>query len=315
MEKLTLVKQRIDDYDVVRRMKAHLDESGESIKEVSKKIGAGVSSAVLSTWLRGEYTGDNAAVSDRVLRWLETQDEISRSGAGLPRLDRHVDLGVTDDIHGALAHAQATCDVVLVHGRSGAGKTQALRRFRATRSGVHIVTVTPAVASVAGMLSRVAMAVDAGAKHHSAAAAEAAIIQRLEGRSTLLVVDEAHHLSPRLLDELRCIRDVSGCGLALVGSDELWTALAGSRRCDQITGRIALRIPIGQASETDIRLLAETVLGRGLGEKELKAVRNTARGAGGLHSLRRLLVRAHMIAAAAGSRDISAEHITLALEG
>ena len=315
MEELKLVGQmQNSDRDIAVRMSAWLDEYGMSISEAAKQIGSGVSQATLSTWLRGKYTGDNAAVADRVERWLDTREEMSRTGSGLSGLDRHANLGVTEEIHAALAVAQASGDVVLIHGRSGAGKTQALRRFRSSRSGVHLVTVTAAVATVAGLLTRVAVAVDAGARHHSAAAAEAAIIQRLEGRSALLVIDEAHHLSPKLLDELRCIRDISHCGLALVGSDELWTALAGSRRCDQIVGRIGLRIGLGAVAETDIRLLSETALGRPTSGKELTDIRNSARGAGGLHSLRRLLARAHMIARAAGRDGIAAEDVALAAE-
>ena len=314
MEHAQHVIQLHTDQAIAERMSGWLDASGMSIAEAARQIGSGVSQATLSTWLRGLYKGDNTAVAKRVGRWLDTQEEMARSNAAPSAIDRHIALGVTEEIHASLAYSQAAGDVVLIHGRSGAGKTHALRRFKASRSVVHLVTMTAAVATVAGLLSRVAVAVDAGARHHSAAAAEAAIIGCLEGRSALLIVDEAHHLSPRLLDELRCIRDISECGLALAGSDDLWTSLAGSRRCDQIVGRIALRVGLPAVSESDIRLLTESILGRSAKGGELKTIRNSARGAGGLHSLRRLLARAHMIARAAGRDAISPNDVRLAAE-
>ena len=81
-------------------------------------------------------------------------------------------------------------------------------------------------------------ALGAGAVHRSALAAETAIVDQLRDRDAILIVDEAQHLAPPFLDELRCIRDIARCGLALAGDDLLWTALKGCRCCKQIVGRI-----------------------------------------------------------------------------
>ena len=56
--------------------------------------------------------------------------------------------------------------------------------------------------------------IGAGRHHCSALEAERAIIDRLRDRQALIVVDEAHHLHDKLLDELHIIRDRAGCGLA-----------------------------------------------------------------------------------------------------
>ena len=57
---------------------------------------------------------------------------------------------------------------------------------------------------------------------------ESAVIARLEDRGALVVVDEAHlrqgdraGLRPALLDELRCIRDLAGCGLVLIADNSI----------------------------------------------------------------------------------------------
>ena len=273
-----------------------------------------VSPTVLSKWLRGLYEGDVPAVNAKVARWLETRAEARRRDLAPAGLDRHVDLGVTEDVMAALAHAQAAGDVVLIHGRSGAGKSWAATHYCRQRSAAWRMVATGAIGSVAGLLNRLARTVDAGDGHVSALAAESAVIDRLEGRGALLCVDEAHHLSPRLLDELRCLRDLAGCGLALIGGDELWTTLTRSGRSDQIIGRIGIRLPLGRASDDDVAALARAVLDRAPSAGERKLLVRAATGAGGLHSLRRLLMRAWVVARAEGRDQITSGDLAAAAE-
>ncbi len=305
-----------DDYEAtVAACRAELDAAGLSIAQAAHEMGRGASNATLSKWLRGVYEkGDVPAVTARVATWLQTRAEAARRDMAAAGLDRHVGLGVTEEIEAALGHAQATGDVVLVHGRSGCGKSWAAARYCTGRTAAYRLSVTDAVVTLAGLLGRVAHAVGAGAEHPSALAAETAIVSRLENRGALLVVDEAHHLGPRLLDELRCIRDLAGCGLAMIGGDELWAALASSRRCDQIIGRIGIRLPLGLAAEADVLELARGVLGRAPAKAERKHLIAAARGAGGLHALRRLFARAWVLARAAGHERIAAGDLAAAAE-
>ena len=297
----------------VEACRAEMEATGLSRAQAAREMGRGVSNATLSKWLRGIYEGDVPAVTDRVVAWLATRAEKARRDMGAAGLDRYAELGVTEEIEQVLGHAQATGDVVLVHGRSGCGKSWGMARYCSGRAATHRLAVTGAVVTLAGLLNRVSAVTGAGWGHRSALAAETAIVTCLEGRGALLCVDEAHHLSPRLLDELRCIRDMAGCGLALLGHDALWNTLAKSDHCDQIVGRIGIRLPLVPASDADVRALARQVLGRAPAKGELKQLHAAARGAGGLHALRRLLARAWVIARA-GGRAIGADDIAAATE-
>ena len=114
--------------------RAELDAFGLSHARAAREIGRGVSSATLSRWLAGRYDGDVAAVTARVRRWLETRADARARDLAPAGLDRHAALGVTEEIEAALAHAQAAADIVLIHGRSGAGKSWAAARYCARRS-------------------------------------------------------------------------------------------------------------------------------------------------------------------------------------
>ena len=297
---------------VVSTTLAEMDTSGLSRAQAAREIG--VSSTTLSKWLRGIYEGDVPAVTAQVAVWLETRAEARRRDLAPAGLDRHVDLGVTEDIMMALGHAQAAGDVVLIHGASGRGKSWACAHYCAIRANAWRLEATSAIGSVAGLLNRLSAAIDAGGGHVSGLAAETAVISRLESRGALIVVDEAHHLSVRLLDELRQIRDISGCGLALVGADELWSGLVRSPHCNQIVGRIGIRLPLGLVADADVMTLGRAVLGRAPAATERKLLIRAAAGAGGYHALRRLMMRAFVIARAQRREAIEASDIAAAAE-
>ena len=67
------------------------------------------------------------------------------------------------------------------------------------------LAVSSAVFSLPGLLSLVGEGIGAGRHHTSALEAEQTIIDRLHNRQALIVVDEAHHLRDKRLDELRII--------------------------------------------------------------------------------------------------------------
>ena len=296
--------------DLRARVRAEIERGGISHAQAAREAGRGVSASTLTRWLAGTYPGDEAAVAARLERWLDTRADAARRSP-VAGLDRHAETGAAAEVGGALAYAQAAGDMVLVAGPSGRGKTWAARRYCDARSNAWLVRVTGACVSVAGLLSRVADTVGGGPRHDSAMVAEAAIVQRVADRGALLVIDEAHHLGARQLDELRALRDIAGAGVALIGDDSIRVVLA---RCPQVVGRIGIRVDLRRVLTADAAAIAETALGRALGAAERKRVRACANGPGGLHAVRRLLARAALIARAEGRDSPGADDIHAAAE-
>ena len=286
-----------------------LEADGLSRNAAARQIG--VSSATLSLWLNGTYKGDNDKIQDKVKRWLKTRREADRLTLAAAGLQLHRDLGVTDEVSSVLAHAHAVGDIVLIHGASGRGKSWAAARYCETHSNACLMNATRAVKSVAGLLKRVGDAVGSYGDHRSAMETEDAIIAKLVDRRALLVVDEAHHLSAMLLDELRLIRDLSGCGLALIGDDAIRMTLG---RCPQIVGRIASRLAMNAPSQGDVAELLAGVIRRRPSKREIEAAMVSARGPGGFHSLRRSLERAWMAAQVAGRDRVELNDLDAAVD-
>jgi len=284
------------------RVKAEMEAFGLSRAKAAKEIGEGVSSGTLSLWLGGTYAGDNAAVEARLRRWLETRADRASHAFGGARLDVHAETGAARQVGAALAYAQAAGDIALIHGPSGRGKTWAAERHAADRAAAYWLRASPTMTTMHRLLTRLSETVAGGARHGSAMDAETAIIAALEGRGALLLVDEAHHLRAGQLDELRCIRDMAGCGLALIGDDTIRMTLA---RCPQVEGRIGMTVGLKTIVREDVRAIAAGALAREPVARELKHLVAAAAGPGGLHNLRRLLARAWMMARGAGRETIA----------
>lgn len=297
--------------DLREAVRAEMRAFNLSRSQASREIGEGVSSATLTRWLNGDYPGDVPAVEARIARWLETRAERARRSLGGAGLDRHAETAASEEIAAALAYAQAAGDIVLVQGPSGRAKSWTAKRHCEARASAFYLSVTGATVTLAGLLNRLADVVGAGPRHGSALEAESAIVARLSDRGALIVIDEVHHLKATLIDELRCIRDIAGLGLGLVGDDSVRMTLA---RCPQVTGRIGMRVDLKAVADEDVAAIAAGPLGRRPQARELKILTAAARGPGGLHNLRRLLARAWMVARADGREIIELADLAVAAE-
>ena len=294
--------------DLRKALQVELDASGMSKNRAAAQMGRHASS--LSRWLNGTYTGNNEAVAADVARWLETRADAARHSLDGAGLDRHADTAAYKQITSALGYAQAAGDVVTVIGKPGRGKTWASEHYCEAKTGAYYLAASAAIISMPGLLSKVGAATGAGSSFRSALEAETAIIAHLRAHGdALIVVDEAHHLRDKLLDELRTIRDRARCGLALVADETIRMALA---RCHQIKGRVGLSIDLKAQPVADVEKIAAGVLKRAPSKDELKTLNAVARSPGGLHSLRRLLGGAYMVARASGRTAIEAADITAA---
>ena len=279
--------------DAIRaRMRGHLETRGISLAEAAR--GIGMSAPAVSSWLGGKYRGDNGRVGSLVERWLDTERSLAEARTG--GRARHAELGVTLTVQALAAHAQANADLVLVYGAAGSGKTHALRRFCVERAGAFYVAMSPAVTTAAAVLSRIAQVLDVGAGVTTAARLELAVVEQLTGRDAVLVVDEAHHLTAALLDEVRCVHDVAGCGVVLAGNDPLWSRLASGERAAQLVSRVGARRRLHRPSEGDALTLAETLLQRAPQGKGRRAVLDAARGLGGLRAVAKLVAQGAVFA-------------------
>lgn len=162
-------------------------------------------------------------------------------------------------ILGALAFAQATADVALIYGGAGLGKTCTARHYAATGANAWHATMTPATAGVVPALEEVCATIGIPVRN-GAAALHRAIVERVTGRDGLLIIDEAQHLAPAALDQLRGIHDAAGVGLALLGSREVFARLTGGDcavTLDRLRSRVGKRLQLTSATRGDVATMLD----------------------------------------------------------
>lgn len=179
--------------------------------------------------------------------------------------------------------------IAVVCGGSGIGKTYAARQYASTGAHAWIATMTPATSGVVPALEEVCAAIGIPAAN-GAAPLHRAIVQRITGTAGLLIVDEAQHLIPAALDQLRGIHDAGAIGLVLLGSRDLHTRMTGGEAAttlERLRGRIGRRLALGTSTASDAEALAEAC-GVPVGGAR-KLLGEVATKAGGLRSVVKLL--------------------------
>lgn len=209
-----------------------------------------LNSGALSRWLTEKSTeAEEARVSEAVERWLTA-----------PRnADTFVETKTARRIQDALAFAKANGDLVCIYGGPGVGKTRSIGHFAGQYAHVWTVTATPSSSTVVPALEEIAEAVGVTDASGGARRIQRAIRQRIRGLGGLLIIDEAQHLRPAALEEIRALHDATGVGLAFVGNVSVFSRLAGGKQASfaQLFSRIGLRLYLEAPVAADVAKLAK----------------------------------------------------------
>ena len=304
--------EAVNDCEITQDLvQAEMERYGLSQTQVARE--SDMAASRLNQWLSGKYRGDNEAVAVDMRRWLNARSERTTAAGRLPEAPAWIATETAKRILSALAYAQMAGDVSVVYGGAGVGKTCTARQYARENPNVWIATMTPSVASVATSLERIAHALGIRETPQGAARIEAAIIDRLQGTSGLLVVDEAQHLSKLALEGVRGLHDATGVGLALLGNDQVYSQLTGGARqahFAQLFSRIGNRMRLSAPTDADVTILAEAW---GIAANAKTVCRKIAGQPGALRGLTKALRMATMAAAGEGAA-LAREHIKFAWE-
>lgn len=99
---------------------------------------------------------------------------------------------------------------------AGVGKTMVVKQYQKNHSDSAIViTVSPCFASITGVNELIAEQLRIKEKVARKIYGEA--ITKLKGSNKVLIIDEAQHLTIRVINHLRCMSDESGIGIGFCG--------------------------------------------------------------------------------------------------
>lgn len=283
---------------------------GWSRSEVGRR--SAVPLGTLSPWYDGTYTGQVATVTERVEKWLAAVEEVKSRAAMIPEAPGYVTTPTSQIVIDTLLYAQMMPEMVIVTLGAGMGKTTTARQFVDTRPNVFLVTMRPTTAGTHAMLQELATALDVTERNPGRL--DRAIGQRLKrnGRHTLLIVDEAQNLSDLSINQLRYFLDEYGCGIALLGNDEIYSRFGRGepkQGAGQIHRRIGKRVHRLSPQNGDVDVLLDAwSIDDGEARRLLHGI---ARKPGALGQVDKTVRLASILAATQG-QTLSVDHVRAA---
>lgn len=239
-----------------QELKALMERKGYQQKQVAQLLG--VSIAVVSLYLKGDYTGNVAEIDRKVDELIERDKakvvEAKYNAEFVPTLAARKGMDIM-----RFAHAEAEMNVIF--GAAGLGKTRMLKQYAKENSSAVLIETDPSC-NPKVLLRKIAEAVGANARGVNNELLEG-IVAKLKGSERLLMIDEAELLSTRSLEFIRRIHDLAGVGIILAGMPRLLVNLKGkNNELAQLYNRVGFACDLGNAlSDEDLALLASSALG------------------------------------------------------
>jgi DNA transposition AAA+ family ATPase len=283
---------------------------GLTKSEVARR--ADIPMGTFSPWYEGKYTGNIAAVTVRVKKWIDAAEERVRVARDV-REPGFVMTRTASEVIDTLIYAQALPEMCVITLGAGMGKTMTAQHFCDTRPHAYLATMRPTTKRIYGMLVELSLALNIPFEYNTARI-DRAIGERLKrnGKQTLLIVDEAQNLEDDSVNQLRFYLDEYGCGIALLGNEELygrWGGSAPKPAYAQLHSRMGKRLKRLQPLQADIDALVEAWA---IDDKDVVAfARALGRKPGALRQISKTLTLAHMIAAGA-NQPIGIDHVRAA---
>ena len=239
---------------VIKQFEHVLKKKGLTQEAVARQMG--ISQTRLNLVIRGKYPGKREPVLKKMDTWLKHDEERDRL--------RIKEIGWVstksgERVQNTLRFAHVLSKFCIIFGAPGLGKTIAARHYAATNLGVKLITIAPSINTIFALYREILKAVTGGTARRAMIYCRAEALEALQVENTLLIVDEAQHLSQKQLEELRYLWDQTGMGLVLMGNESVYSSITGAaHRAEfaQLFSRVSRGLHVPNTSRQDVVSIA-----------------------------------------------------------
>lgn len=217
----------------------------EGLTQADIARGADIPYGTFTPWMAAKYKGDNAGIAGKVRRWILAREEGRKIGVGLPAEPGFVETTTAREVLNALQWAAQMPGIAVITLGPGMSKTSAAKEFERRTPHAYRVVMRPSTGSVHSMVHEIAQRLQVSERNPSRIVRAIGEKVQRNGRHPLIIMDEAQNLKDAAVDELRHLLDEFGCGIALLGNEDVSTRWGRATPKDgygQLHRRIGLRI-------------------------------------------------------------------------
>ncbi|HAZ3610190.1 TPA: AAA family ATPase [Escherichia coli] len=212
---------------------------GYTQTHVARAIGR--SNAVVNQYLQGKYEGDIADVEERISSFVSRELE-KQSNRRVKA--KFVATKIADNGLEMLSYAHVYCEICVLHGEAGLGKTMILREYAARNRDVILIEADTGYTARA-LLGELCRQLGLKVRGNICEMINACV-RELRDSGRLLMVDEAELLPYRALEVLRRLHDKAGIGIVLAGMPRLVINLKGNcGEFAQLYSRVGVALDMG----------------------------------------------------------------------
>ncbi|HFJ2098244.1 TPA: AAA family ATPase [Salmonella enterica] len=231
--------------NVITQLKDIMDTHNYSQGQVARAIGRSVTA--MNQYVQGKYNGDIADMEERIANFIRRVREKQNA----LRIDeRFVSTPTARKGLEVLAYAHQECEICVLYGAAGLGKTMTLKEYARRDDAVIFIEADP------GYTARTLLEELCGRlkqnKNGNIHTLIDLCVEKLKGTGRLLIIDEAELLPYRALEVIRRLHDKAGIGVVMAGMPRLIVNLKGKRgEFAQLYSRVALALDMGNSLDRE----------------------------------------------------------------
>lgn len=259
----------------------------------------GIPQGTLQPFCAGKYQGDNDRIAREIFRFMQSVESRKEHQQSIPTDPGYFETPSSLRIRTLLQIAHMGRITIAATG-PGTGKTVTIKDYAHRAAPVWVATMWKSDSRLNAMVNTVLRALGVEQRATRVSDGSRTVANRLQGRSGLLVIDEAQHLELECFEEIRGWHDATGVGVCFLGNEELLARIETGRQRDgfgrlnrRIAHRHVQRIPL----EEDVEVFCDAwqLTDPGI-RKYLNKIALTP-GVGGLGECQMLIEAGSMLAA------------------